>query len=46
MVLDDKEVHPSYDAGIWVNAPYFAKAMENMFEMSWKDMTPYDSKKK
>ena len=38
MILDDKEVHPNYDSGIWVNSPYFAKAMENMFDIAWKDM--------
>ena len=24
MVLDDNEVHPTYDVGIWVNTPFFA----------------------
>lgn len=38
MVLDDKEVHPTYDLGIWVNTPFFAKAMDGMFSMAWKDM--------
>ncbi|MEA3430997.1 MAG: helix-turn-helix domain-containing protein [Nanoarchaeota archaeon] len=38
MVLDDKDVHPTYDVSIWVNTPYFAKAMENMFNLAWKDM--------
>jgi HTH-type transcriptional regulator, sugar sensing transcriptional regulator len=38
MVTDDKEVHPSYDIGIWVNTPFFASALGNMFEMSWKSM--------
>ncbi|MBW2986178.1 hypothetical protein KY333_02295 [Candidatus Woesearchaeota archaeon] len=36
MVLDDKEVHPTYDVGIWVNSPFFAKAMEGLFETTWK----------
>ena len=40
MVMDDKEVHPTYDVGIWVNTPFFASAMSNMFDMAWKDMTP------
>ena len=38
MVMDDKEVHPTYDIGVWVNTPYFAKALSNMFEMAWKNM--------
>ncbi len=38
MVLDDKDVHPTYDVGIWVNTPFFASALENMFDTSWKSM--------
>ncbi len=38
MVLDDKEVHPTYDIGIWVNTPFFAKALESLFDTSWKSM--------
>ena len=36
MLLDDKEVHPSYDIGMWVNTPFFAGAMQNMFDQTWK----------
>ncbi len=38
MVLNDDEVHPTYDVGVWVNTPYFASAMEQMFENHWLDM--------
>ena len=38
MLLDDKEVHPTYDVGVWINAPYFAKAVNDMFETSWKGL--------
>jgi len=38
MVMDDAEVHPTYDIGIWINTPFFAKALEDMFELAWKDM--------
>jgi len=38
MVLDDKEVHPTYDVGIWVNTPFFAQALEGLFDVAWKDM--------
>jgi len=41
MVLDDSEVHPTYDVGIWVNTPFFASALENLFELAWKDMKAY-----
>jgi HTH-type transcriptional regulator, sugar sensing transcriptional regulator len=40
MVLEDKEVHPTYDVGIWVNTPFFASALENLFDLAWKDMKP------
>lgn len=40
MVLDDKEVHPTYDVGIWVNTPFFASALEQMFNAVWKDLKP------
>ncbi|MBT5022646.1 TrmB family transcriptional regulator [Candidatus Woesearchaeota archaeon] len=40
MVMDDKEVHPTYDVGIWVNTPFFASALENLFDLSWKGMKP------
>ena len=40
MVLDDQEVHPTYDVGIWVNTPFFASALENLFELAWKNMKP------
>ncbi len=38
MVMDDQEVHPTYDIGIWVNTPFFASAMQNMFNIAWKGM--------
>ena len=38
MIMDDKEVHPTYDIGIWVNTPFFASALEELFELAWKEM--------
>jgi len=38
MLLDDQEVHPTYDVGIWVDTPFFAKAMESLFDTAWKGM--------
>ncbi|MBW3022995.1 hypothetical protein KY308_02740 [Candidatus Woesearchaeota archaeon] len=38
MVMDDKDVHPTYDVGIWVNTPFFASAVENMFDNGWKGL--------
>jgi len=40
MVMNDDKVHPSYDVGVWVSTPYFASAMDNLFGLAWKDMTP------
>ncbi len=38
MVLDDEKVHPTYDVGIWVNTPFFANALESLFNLAWKEM--------
>ena len=35
MTLNDKEVHPSYDLGVWVKTPYFTTAMDHMFNGMW-----------
>ena len=43
MVMHDENVHPSYDVGVWVNAPYFVSAMENMFDLAWQDMKPLNN---
>jgi len=40
MVLDDAEVHPTYDVGVWVNTPFFAKALDGLFDTAWKQMKP------
>lgn len=40
MVLDDNEVHPTYDIGIWINTPFFANAMRELFDLAWNDMKP------
>ncbi len=40
MVTDDSEIHPTYDIGIWVNTPFFANAMSELFELAWKSMKP------
>ncbi|MBT4136211.1 hypothetical protein HOD75_01940 [archaeon] len=36
MVLDDEKVHPNYDVAIWLSTDFFASAMEQLFESSWK----------
>jgi HTH-type transcriptional regulator, sugar sensing transcriptional regulator len=38
MMLNDKDVHPSYDLGVWVKTPYFASAMDSMFGSMWNGL--------
>jgi len=38
MLLDDEKFHPNYDIGIWVNTEFFARALETLFELAWKEM--------
>lgn len=44
MIMDDKDVHPTYDVGIWVNTPFFAKSLEGLFDIAWKGMKAPDLK--
>jgi HTH-type transcriptional regulator, sugar sensing transcriptional regulator len=38
MLLNDNEVHPTYDLGVWINTPFFAQALVQLFDIAWKDM--------
>jgi HTH-type transcriptional regulator, sugar sensing transcriptional regulator len=38
MLLDDEKFHPNYDIGIWINTEFFASALEQMFELAWREM--------
>jgi sugar-specific transcriptional regulator TrmB len=38
MLLDDEKFHPNYDIGIWINTAFFAQALEQMFELAWREM--------
>jgi sugar-specific transcriptional regulator TrmB len=40
MVMNDADVHPTYDIGIWAQTPFFAGALENLFDSAWKGMKP------
>ena len=40
MLLDDKSIHPNYDVAVWLSSEFFAKALEQMFELAWKQFTP------
>jgi sugar-specific transcriptional regulator TrmB len=38
MLLDDEKFHPNYDIGVWINTEFFARALEQLFELAWKEM--------
>lgn len=40
MLLDDNNVHPSYDAGVWVNTELFTSTVKNFFDKAWSNMKP------
>lgn len=40
MLLDDEKFHPNYDIGVWINTEFFAQALEQLFDLAWKDMKP------
>ena len=42
--LDDEKLHPNYDIGVWINTEFFALALEQMFELAWKEMKPIELK--
>ena len=46
MLLNDDKVHPSYDVGIWINTEFFARALEQLFELAWKEMRPVNGNNK
>ena len=35
MLLDDVKVNESFDAGVWINATFFAESLVNLFENVW-----------
>jgi sugar-specific transcriptional regulator TrmB len=45
MLMDDKDVHPTYDIGIWINSPFFASAVDSLFDIAWKGMKEIKVKK-
>jgi HTH-type transcriptional regulator, sugar sensing transcriptional regulator len=40
MLLDDEKVHPNYDVGVWINTEFFARALEQMFDLAWNQFKP------
>jgi len=44
MLLDDDKVHPNYDVGVWIHTPFFAQALEGMFDNVWQKFNKANSK--
>lgn len=44
MVMNDDDVHPTYDIGIWVNTPFFASALDQLFGLAWDSLKTKVSK--
>ncbi|MBT7903430.1 TrmB family transcriptional regulator [Candidatus Woesearchaeota archaeon] len=42
MLLDDSEVHPTYDTGVWVNTPFFGAALKQLFDGEWGKLNSAD----
>ncbi len=40
MLTNDSTVHPNYDVAVWISTDFFAKVMEQMFELAWKEFRP------
>jgi len=40
MLLDDEKFHPNYDISVWINTEFFAQALEQLFDLAWKEMSP------
>tara|TARA_Y100000310_G_scaffold345665_1_gene467948 strand:- start:8037 stop:8822 length:786 start_codon:yes stop_codon:yes gene_type:complete len=36
MINDDKNIHESNDLGVWIDSPFFAGALDSLFNQSWK----------
>ena len=41
MLLNDEEVHPTYDVGVWLNTEFFAQALEGLFEIAWNNFKAF-----
>lgn len=46
MLLDDKAVHPNYDVAVWISTEFFARALEQMFDLAWKGFSTITGKAK
>ena len=35
LLFDDTTIHPTYDVGVWVNTPFFAQTLSDLFDKTW-----------
>jgi HTH-type transcriptional regulator, sugar sensing transcriptional regulator len=45
MLLEDKTVDPSFDAGVWISTEFFAQAINKMFNQVWIEAKEIEVKK-
>ena len=45
MLTDDTSVHPNYDVAVWISTDFFARVMEQLFELAWNELTPLNKVK-
>ncbi len=38
MVSDDKDIHETYDTGVWISTPFFSEAFATMFDTMWEKL--------
>ena len=42
MALDDSQIHPNYDFGVWVGTEFFTKNFESVFNVLWERSKPIE----
>lgn len=45
LLLNDKDVHPNYDVGVWLSSEFFSQTMDKMFTQTWSQLTPLSAVK-
>lgn len=40
MLTDDATIHPNYDVAVWISTDFFARSMDQMFDLAWKEFKP------
>ncbi len=44
LLFDDNAIHPTYDVGVWVNTPFFAQAILDLFDTTWENLNVVELK--